>query len=132
MNLSGIAVGSIVRFFKTDISDVIVIHDDLDLQWGDVRVKRGGGDGGHKGLGSVIYHLGDNEFTRVRIGIGRPEYKGMIESYVLQPFTEEEKKLLTEIVTRACNAVTEVISSGTQAAMNKCNRRITKNSSKEV
>ena len=132
MNLSGSAVGRIARFFKVDTRDIIVIHDDLDLQWGDVRVKSGGGDGGHKGLGSVIYHLGDIEFTRVRIGIGRPEHKGMIESYVLQSFSEEEKKLLPDIVARACNAVVEVISSGTQAAMNKCNRRVTKNSSKEV
>jgi len=131
MNLSGISVGKLAHFFKVDIEDVIVIHDDLDLPFNEIRVKAGGGGGGHKGLSSVIDHLGGSEFVRVRLGIGKPVQKEMIEGYVLQRFSEEEMKILPDIVTRASNAVVLAISSGTQVAMNKFNVRVTKNSSKK-
>ncbi|MBW2637150.1 MAG: aminoacyl-tRNA hydrolase, partial [Deltaproteobacteria bacterium] len=75
MNLSGTTVGKIVRFFKIEIDDVIVIHDDLDLSFNDVRVKMGGGNAGHKGLRSVINHLASSEFVRIRMGIGKPSGK---------------------------------------------------------
>lgn len=132
MNLSGISVGKLARFFKVDTEDVIVIHDDLDLSFTEIRVKAGGGNGGHKGLGSVIDHLGGLEFVRVRLGIGRPARNEMVEGYVLERFSEEEMKILPDIVARASDAVVSAISSGTQAAMNKFNVRLTKNLSKEV
>jgi PTH1 family peptidyl-tRNA hydrolase len=132
MNLSGTGVGKLVRFFKIDIEDVIIIHDDLDLSQGDVRVKISGGDGGHKGLKSVIDHLGSSGFVRIRLGIGKPSGKEMIEGYVLERFSEDEVKLLPDITARAVNAVIEVVSSGAQAAMNKFNVRETNNSGKEV
>jgi PTH1 family peptidyl-tRNA hydrolase len=132
MNLSGIAVGKLVRFFKIDIDDVIVIHDDLDLSFNDVRVKMGGGNAGHKGLRSVINHLASSDFVRVRMGIGKPSDKEMVEDYVLERYSEGELKLLPDITTRAVNAVIEVVSSGVQAAMNKFNVRETNNSGKEV
>ncbi len=132
MNLSGISVGKLARFFKVDIEDVIVIHDDLDLSFNEIRVKEGGGDGGHKGLRSVIDHLGGLDFIRVRLGIGRPAQNERVEGYVLERFSEEEVKILPDIVTRASDAVVLAISSGTQAAMNKFNVRLTKNLSKEV
>lgn len=132
MNLSGTAVERLVRFFKIDIEDVIVIHDDLDLSQGDVRVKISGGDGGHKGLRSVINHLAGSEFVRVRLGIGKASEKRMIEDYVLERFSEDELKLLPDIITEASNAVIEVVSSGAHAAMNKFNVRETNNSGKEV
>ncbi len=132
MNLSGTAVGKIVRFFKIDISDVIVIHDDLDLSFNNVRVKMGGGNAGHKGLRSVIDHLANSEFVRIRVGIGKPSDKEMVEDYVLERFSEDELELLPDVTARAFNAVIEVASSGVQAAMNKFNVRETNNSGKEV
>jgi len=132
MNLSGIAVGKLARFFKVDVEDVIVVHDDLDLPYREIRIKAGGGDGGHKGLSSVIDHFGGSEFVRVRLGIGKPAQKEMIEGYVLERFSEEEVKELPNVMARAYDALVEVLSSGTQAAMNKFNLRVTKKSSKEV
>ncbi len=132
MNLSGTAVGKIVRFFKIDISDIIVIHDDLDLSFNNVRVKMGGGNAGHKGLRSVIDHLANSEFVRIRVGIGKPSDKEMVEDYVLERFSEDELELLPDVTARAFNAVIEVASSGVQAAMNKFNVRETNNSGKEV
>jgi PTH1 family peptidyl-tRNA hydrolase len=132
MNLSGAAVEKLVRFFKIDIEDIIIIHDDLDLSFNDVRVKMGGGDGGHKGLRSVIDHLDSPEFVRVRLGIGKSSEKEMIENYVLERFSEDELNLLPDITTKAFNAVIEVVSSGAHAAMNKFNVRETNNSGKEV
>lgn len=132
MNLSGVAVKELVRFFKVDAADVIVVHDDLDLQLDDIRIKVGGSDGGHKGLSSVMYHLEGSDFIRVRLGIGRPAEREMIEDYVLARFSEGELKVLPHIISRACDAVEETLSAGVQAAMNKFNVRVTKNSSKEV
>ena len=132
MNLSGIAVGKLVRFFKVNIEDVIVVHDDLDLPFSEIRIKKGGGDGGHNGLNSVINHLGGSEFIRIRLGIGKPDRKEMVESYVLEHFSREEMRMLPDVITRACDVLVEVVSSGAQAAMNKFNAKVSKNSSKEV
>jgi len=126
MNLSGVAVGKLVRFFKIDVEDLIVVHDDLDLPCGEIRIKAGGGDGGHKGLISVVDHLGGSEFVRVRLGIGKPAQKEMTEGYVLERFSEEGLKELPHIMARAYEAVVEVLSSGAQAAMNKFNVRVSK------
>jgi PTH1 family peptidyl-tRNA hydrolase len=132
MNLSGVAVEKFVRFFTVHMEEVIVVHDDLDLPFNDIRIKMGGGDGGHKGLRSIIDCLGESDFVRVRLGIDKPEQKEMVERYVLERFSEDEMKMLPRLVARACDAVGEIISSGTQAAMNKFNVRGTQNSSKEV
>ena len=132
MNLSGVAVERLARFFKVGTDDVIVIHDDLDLGFGDIRIKVGGGDGGHKGLRSVIDCLGGPELTRIRFGIGKPLQKEMTERFVLEPFSDDEMKHMSGLITRACDAVVEVVSSGAQIAMNKFNVRVTQNSSKEV
>jgi PTH1 family peptidyl-tRNA hydrolase len=123
MNLSGIAVKKLADYYKTDPKDMIVIHDDLDLQFSSIRIKTGGGHAGHKGLMSIIDHLGDAEFIRVRLGIGKPLIKSMMEDFVLQPFTEDEMKGLSHITTTGSEAVTEIITSGVQAAMNQYNDR---------
>jgi PTH1 family peptidyl-tRNA hydrolase len=102
---------------------MIVIHDDLDLPFPSIRIKAGGGHAGHKGLTSIIDHVGDPEFIRVRLGIGKPVMKSMTEDYVLQPFTEEEMKELSHIITTGSDAVTEMITSGVQIAMNHYNER---------
>ena len=122
MNLSGVAVGQVARFFHLEPADVIVVHDDLDLSFGDIRIKIGGGDGGHKGVRSVIDHLGA-DFVRVRFGIGKPSERELVEQYVLNPFSDSEMKMVPGFVERASNAVSEIISRGVQAAMNTCNVR---------
>lgn len=132
MNLSGVAVGKLARYFGVDVEDVIVIHDDMDFPIGDVRIKVGGGAGGHKGLLSIIDHLESTEFTRIRLGIGRPAPGEANEEYVLERFPKGERKIAVHAVGRACDAVVEIVSLGVQAAMNRFNVRVTQNLSEEV
>ena len=133
MNLSGEAVRRFFDFYKMERpEDVIVVHDDLDLSFSVIRLKAGGGHGGHKGLLSIVQHLGSPDFLRVRIGIGKPDDKEMTERHVLEPFSREEMKRLTGVVTTACLAVREVVSSGIQTAMNKYNSSTINNLSEEV
>ena len=133
MNLSGEAVRRFFDFYKMERpEDVIVVHDDLDLPFSVIRLKAGGGHGGHKGLLSIIQHLGSPDFLRVRIGIGKPDDKEMTERHVLEPFSREEMKRLTGVVTTAGLAVREIVSSGIQAAMNKYNGSTINNLSEEV
>ncbi len=131
MNLSGTAVRQLQMFFKTEISNLIVIHDDLDLPFGSVRLKAGGGTAGHKGLLSIQNNLGSTAFTRVRLGIGKPVDKFRIEGYVLEPFHEEERAALPDILSQAAGAVTEIVLNGLQQAMNKCQAKNTNFQKKE-
>ncbi len=119
MNLSGIAIRKLTDYFRIEIEDIIVVHDDLDLPFQTIRLKAGGGHGGHKGLISIINHLGGADFLRVRMGIGRPARKTMVEGYVLSPFSDEEMKYLPQLTRKAEEAVTDIISSGILAAMDK-------------
>jgi PTH1 family peptidyl-tRNA hydrolase len=123
MNLSGTAIGPMVRFLKTDPADLVVIHDDLDLPFGALRIKDGGGDGGHKGLQSIIEALGTDAFLRLRLGIGKPATKDLVEAYVLEPFGKEEIEQLSILLERACSAVMEILAAGPRSAMNKFNSR---------
>ena len=119
MNLSGRAVAQLVRRFGITPDDLIVIHDDMDLPLGKLRIRRGGSAGGHKGVASVIDSLGTEDFARVRIGIGRPD--GDEVSYVLGDFTAEEKEVVTQAVGQAAEAVRCILSDGIEAAMNRYN-----------
>ncbi len=119
MNLSGAAVRQLQSFFKTDISSLIVIHDDLDLPFGAIRLKKGGGTAGHKGLASIESNLGTSDFMRVRLGIGKPVDKSRIEGYVLEPFWKEERDLLPDVISRAADASTEIVLNGLQKAIGK-------------
>ncbi len=121
MNLSGKSVRKLADFFKIVVEDVLVVHDDLDLPFGTIRLKAGGGQGGHKGLISIHDSLGGPEFQRVRLGIGKPARRSAVERYVLQPFTEIESRHLPKMIRTAADAVIEVISSGIKAAMNSYN-----------
>ncbi len=122
MNLSGISVRKLFDYFKfISIEDVIVVHDDLDLPFNTVRLKAGGGHGGHKGLMSLIDHLGSEGFLRVRIGIGKPAQKSMVEGYVLTSFSDSEMKAVPQIIDQAADAVVEIVSSDIQTAMNMYN-----------
>ena len=119
MNLSGTAVRQLQSFFKTDISNLIVIHDDLDLPFGAIRLKSGGGTAGHKGLASIESNLGTSGFVRVRLGIGKPVDKSRIEGYVLEPFRKEEQEVLPEVVGRAADACAEIVLNSLQKAIGK-------------
>jgi len=122
MNLSGLAVRRLFEYFQPDnTSDVILIHDDLDLPFGTLRVKAKGGHGGHKGLISVIEALGTQNFVRIRLGIGRPPMEMRAEEYVLDRFSPEEMERLEDVLTVAKEAVFVTVTSGVQAAMNKYN-----------
>jgi PTH1 family peptidyl-tRNA hydrolase len=102
-----------------DISNLIVIHDDLDLPFGSVRLKAGGGTAGHKGLASIESNLGTSGFMRVRLGIGKPVDKSRIEGYVLEPFRKEEQELLSDVISRASDASAEIVLNGLQQAISK-------------
>jgi PTH1 family peptidyl-tRNA hydrolase len=107
MNLSGKSVLPVKQFFKIDLEDIIVIHDDIDLPFGAVRFKRGGGHGGHNGLKSIDAMIG-KEYLRVRVGIGKPERKSQVADYVLHRFSEEEMAALPSLIThiaKACHAL---------------------------
>jgi peptidyl-tRNA hydrolase, PTH1 family len=131
MNLSGIAIRKLTDYFRIDIGDVIVVHDDLDLPFRAVRLKAGGGHAGHKGLISIMDHLGGRDFLRVRFGIGRPARKTMVEGYVLEPFSAEETDALSQLTQKAAEAVTDIISSGIRIAMEKYHEKKNENLNKE-
>jgi PTH1 family peptidyl-tRNA hydrolase len=119
MNLSGNAARKLLAYFKMDISNLIVIHDDLDLPFGKLRLKTGGGDAGHKGLKSITTCIGSADFIRVRMGIGKPSDKSRVEDYVLERFGSEEAAVLPRIIQLAADAATEIVLSGMQTAMVK-------------
>lgn len=123
MNLSGHPAASLRGFYKLDVERIVVVHDELDLPFGDVRVKLGGGHGGHNGLRDIQAKLGANGFVRVRFGIGRPPAGWDTANYVLADFTEQESAQLDPLVDLAADAVETVVSEGVQAAMNRFNVR---------
>ena len=103
MNLSGKSVQPVKHFFKVELEDVIVIHDDIDLPFGAVRFKRGGGHGGHNGLKSLDAHL-TKEYLRVRVGVGKPEHKSQVSDYVLHDFNEAETQVLASLIDHVAEA----------------------------
>jgi len=131
MNVSGSAVKKIVDYLNIDPADIIVIHDDIDLPFGTFRLKIGGGHAGHKGMISIIDGLGNPDFIRVRIGIGKPLDRLMVERYVLEQFAENEMKLLPQIMKTVSDAVTMIVTSGIQAAMNRYNDKSANQSNDE-
>jgi PTH1 family peptidyl-tRNA hydrolase len=123
MNESGRAVAAILRDSYCSPSELLVLHDELDLPLGVVRIKNGGGHGGHNGLRSIIEQIGTADFLRVRIGIGRPAPGTDPADYVLSPFSAEERPAAAEAVSRAADAVLAVVSVGARKAMNQYNQK---------
>jgi len=119
MNLSGGPVAAVRNFYKIPIDRIIVIHDELDLQFGAVRLKLGGGDNGHNGLRSVTAALGSRDYHRIRIGIGRPPGRMDPADFVLRDFSAAERKELPEIVGRAADSVRILMESGLAVAQNE-------------
>lgn len=103
MNVSGLPVAKVARFYKIPVEDILVAHDELELAPGDVRLKTGGGHGGHNGLRDLIKHLGGNAFSRLRIGIGHPGESRDVADYVLKNPSAIEAKLIEDAMYRALN-----------------------------
>ncbi len=122
MNLSGQSVYKASSFYKIDVKNIIIIHDDIDLDYGIVRTKSGGGTGGHKGIESCKQELGTSGFLRVRIGVGRPVH-GDVSNYVLGKFTTDEQIILESVVEKAAKAVLSMIEFGITKTMNQFNKR---------
>lgn len=121
MNLSGEAVRSLVDFYKVDLARLLLIADDLDIPLGTLRLRPAGSAGGQRGLASVIQHLGTQDFSRLRVGIGRPPGRMDPAAYVLQPFTGDEVILAREATERAADAVELWLREGVEAAMSRFN-----------
>ena len=123
MNLSGFAVQRTAAFHKIDVDSILVVHDEIDLPFGTVRLKNGGGHGGHNGLRDISAQLGHGDFTRVRVGIGRPTRGGDVSGWVLQDFGSDDAAALPELLDRACHAITAILTKGLAAAMNEVNTK---------
>jgi peptidyl-tRNA hydrolase, PTH1 family len=119
MNLVGAPVVSLAQFFKVPVSNVIAVHDELDVPYGQVRAKRGGGEGGHNGLRSMSKSLASKEYARVRFGIGRPPGRQDPADYVLSDFSGAERKELDFLVDRAADVVEAIVLEGVEWAQNK-------------
>jgi peptidyl-tRNA hydrolase, PTH1 family len=124
MNESGRSVQAACTFYKLKPADLIVAHDDLDVPFSEVRIKKGGGDGGQRGVRSVTAALGP-DYVRIRLGIGRPppDFRGDVADFVLQAFPSAELATVEQMVTRATEAVSLVTSLGLEKAMNRINQR---------
>jgi PTH1 family peptidyl-tRNA hydrolase len=121
MNLSGTAVAALANYYKVEAEKIVVIHDDLDLRLGRVRITAGGGDGGHKGIRSIIKSLGTKSFSRVRIGIGRPVLPISADKYVLSKFDSEELKVINQQLTLLEEGLQLLVEKGIEVAMNIIN-----------
>ncbi len=123
MNESGEAVSALARRFKVDASRVIIVHDELDLAPGVVRIKVGGGLAGHNGLKSVSQHLRTDDYVRVRIGVGKPQSKEQGADHVLSSIPTAERKVLDVAIELAADAVERIIADGVEAAMQEFNAK---------
>jgi len=124
MNLSGQSIHGLARFYKIPLENMILAHDDLDLPFGTIRIRPGGGPGGQKGVASTIERLGTKDFRRLRIGIGRPPGRMDPADYVLQNLAQSDLILLSEILERAAEATLTLVTEGLNAAMNKFNGEV--------
>ncbi|MFW5709312.1 MAG: aminoacyl-tRNA hydrolase [Chloroflexota bacterium] len=121
MNLSGQPVRALVDFYKLDIDTLTVIHDDLDISLGTLRLRKGGSAGGQNGVKDIIRHLGTQDFKRVRCGIGRPPGRMDPAAYVLQPFSGDDAITAQRVIDRAADAVETWLAEGIDTAMNRYN-----------
>jgi len=121
MNLSGNCIQEFVNFYKIEKENIIVVYDDMDIEPGIIKVRKQGGPGGHNGMKSIIQMLGTEQFSRVRIGIGRPKHNGDEINYVIGAIPQEEIPKLEEGTEKAKDAVIEIIKNGIDSAMNKFN-----------
>ena len=121
MNLSGQSVQGLAHFYKIPLTNLMVLSDDLDLPFGTIRIRASGGPGGQRGMASIIERLGTKDFPRLRLGIGRPPGRMDPADYVLQDFSRDDIKALSEILDRAADAALTFVTEGLSPAMNKFN-----------
>lgn len=119
MNLSGEAVGQLVRWYKLAVEDILVVYDDMDLPFGKLRIRSSGGPGGHNGMKSIIAHLGTNKFNRMRIGIGQPGVGDV--DHVLGRFSKQELAAIEQIINKTIQAIYTFVQQDLNVAMNKFN-----------
>jgi peptidyl-tRNA hydrolase, PTH1 family len=124
MNLSGQSAQGLLHFYKMPTENMLIAHDDLDIPFGTIRMRPGGGPGGQKGVASTIERLGTKDFARLRLGIGRPPGRMDPSAFVLQDFSRDETKILSELLDRAADAALEFVVNGLDKAMNKYNGEI--------
>ena len=124
MNNSGEAVAPLVRYFKVPLERLLVIHDDMDLPLGTLRMRPSGGSAGHNGMLSIFDKLGTNAIPRLRVGIGRPPGRMDPADYVLQDFSRSEEELLSMVIAQACEAALAFITTGLEKAMNTYNGEV--------
>ena len=122
MNVSGRAGAHLVRRYGVEPGDVIVVHDDIDLPLGRLRVRGDGSAGGQKGVASLIDSWRTQAFIRIRIGVGRPQDKDGVVDYVLDPFHPDERTRLSDVLGRACDAIVTIIREGLEPTMTRYNR----------
>lgn len=123
MNRSGWPVSRIMHYYKIPRDRLLVVHDDIDLDFGRIKIKEKGGDGGHKGIRSLIEVLGGDDFIRLRVGVGRSE-KGLSPAeHVLARFSEDEKSILNQVVERSRDAVVAILNKGAKESMNEFNNK---------
>ena len=123
MNRSGQAVQALMAYFKLVVQELLVIHDDLDLDFGRIKIVRGGGTGGHRGVRSIHETLEEDRYVRVKVGIGRPKFSEPAEDYVLNPWYEDQQNRVAEIVDSAAEAVVAIFTDGLERAMTEINAR---------
>ena len=121
MNLSGQSVQGLVHFYKLSLAHVMILSDDLDIPFGTIRIRASGGPGGQRGLSSILEKLGTKDIPRMRLGIDRPPGRMDPADYVLQNFSRDEMKEISELLDRAADAALEFVSNGLNAAMNNYN-----------
>jgi PTH1 family peptidyl-tRNA hydrolase len=123
MNLSGRAVRNLVHFFKLGTKDLLVIHDDIDIVFGRIKIKEKGGDAGHNGVMSLIEAFGSGTFARVRVGIGRPDTRQEVKGYVLNRFDAQQEASLDKLISMAEEAVETILLKGLREGMNRYSRK---------
>lgn len=121
MNNSGICVMEIQKYYDIPTENIIVIYDDIDIGFASLRVRSKGSAGSHNGMKSIIYHLQDDEFPRIRIGVGRPEGVQDLANFVLSSFSKEERETVDQTIERAAKAVEKIITDGINKSMNEYN-----------
>jgi PTH1 family peptidyl-tRNA hydrolase len=129
MNNSGLSVSLAKDFYKVEADDIWIVHDDIDLQLGTLRIRNGGASGGHKGIDSVMQHLGTEKFWRFRLGIGHPKrqsdpgkhYIKNVEEFVLEPFSSDEKGKVKHLIDHSAKAISSSLEHGLESAMNSFN-----------
>jgi len=123
MNNSGLPAYQAANYYKIKTTDILIIHDDIDIVFGRLKIKQKGGDGGHKGVKSIVGAFGNNAISRLRVGVGRGNYSDNISDYVLNRFNCEEAKIIKQVVISAMEAVVSILCKGIEKSMNNINQK---------